>query len=37
VAAYHADTPEGRAARADLVNFAIAGATVMAGPAGAVV
>ena len=36
-AAYGASTPEGRAARADLANFAMAGATVMAGPAGSVV
>jgi uncharacterized protein (TIGR02118 family) len=36
-AAYRADTAEGRAARADLANFAMAGATVMAGPAGSVV
>lgn len=30
-------TPEGSAVRADLANFAMAGATVMAGPAGSVV
>ena len=35
-AAYGADTPEARAARADLANFAMAGATVMAGPASSV-
>ena len=29
--------PEGRAAGADLANFAMAGATVMAGPASSVV
>lgn len=32
-AAYGADSPEGQATRADLANFAMAGATVMAGPA----
>lgn len=32
-AAYSAGSPEGEAARADLANFAMAGATVMAGPA----
>jgi uncharacterized protein (TIGR02118 family) len=36
-AAYGAGTPEARAARADLANFAMAGATVMAGPASSVV
>ena len=38
-AAYGAgmSTPEGRATRADLANFATAGVTVMAGPAGSVV
>jgi uncharacterized protein (TIGR02118 family) len=30
-------TPEGRATRADLANFATAGATLLAGPAGSVV
>jgi hypothetical protein len=30
-------TPEGQAARADLANFATAGVTRMAGPAGSVV
>lgn len=32
-AAYAAGSPEGQAARADLANFAMAGATVMAGSA----
>jgi uncharacterized protein (TIGR02118 family) len=38
-AAHRADmsTPEGQATRADLANFATAGVTLMAGPAGSIV